>query len=236
MEKEEIRLAIELIMGMVILILLASTCEKAKELKEYQKVSHLNDLNLQKELKRVRDTLGRERVLYRIQEVALADLKQSTSNELENIKKELKALRLNPNKLHSTTIVETFTRDTVIVEVKDTIPVEAEKHDTPIAYGDKWIDLKGNVFFNKTADTWVVDSTKFSYTIKNKTSISYVFKKKLFKPQELHLVVMNENPYTTTNNVQTYVIKNKKKWHQQWWFNSLLSFGAGLTVGVLSTR
>jgi len=232
---KEISFMLNLLLSVLVLILLATNCEQSKRLSSVKNVSHLNDSLLQQEASRYRDTLGRERVKYKVQQITIEEMKMSTSKELLSIKEELRKMKLNPNKIHSTTIVQTSTVDTVTITIRDTLPCNSKEtsKEVPVAFSDKWIDLKGDISFSKTSIGWAIDSTAISYSIDNTVSVTYAYKNKFFKADELHLSVMHDNPSTSTERVQTYVIKNKKKWYQQWWFNSLISFSAGIATGAI---
>lgn len=230
--RDKISLIVNVILAILLIILLVHTCEQAKEL-SYAKNLVLVDSTLQKEVERYRDTLGRERVVYQVSQLGYNQLLMSNNDDLAAIKSELKRQGAKLNNLQSSTIIETHTIDTMQIHIQDTLPIAmldtVTKYISHFDFKDDWIDLKGSVNFKSAGDRWVIDGTDLMYKIENKQSISYYTKKPLFKPQQLYLTVMNTNPHTTTSNVQTYVIKQKRKWYEQWWFNQLVGCAVGAT-------
>lgn len=232
--QSKISLVINLVLAVLLIILLVYTCEQSKHLSYSNGNLTLVDSTLQKEVERYRDTLGRERVVYQVTQVGYNQLLMSNNEDLAAIKSELKRQGMKLNNLQSSTIIETHTIDTMQIHIQDTLPIAmldtVTKYISQFDFKDDWIDLKGNVNFRSAGNRWVIDGTDLMYKIENKQSISYSYGKKgLFKPQELFLTVMNTNPHTTTSNVQTYVIKQKRKWYEQWWFNQLVGCAVGAT-------
>ena len=92
-------------------------------------------------------------------------------------------------------------RDTTIINTTDTIKVQR------FDYLDEWLSMTG-----------VVDNESIlfdSLSINNKYSIEIGnVRKGLFKKEKVAFIT-NENPYSQTQQAQTFVLQEEKKWYQK---------------------
>lgn len=219
-------------LSIVVILLLVNTCSMQSRINDNLTVAVLQDSLLQKEVSRYRDSLNRERVQFQITEVTLEQLQTSQSEDLAEIKAELKRQGLSIKNTHSTTILRSTTIDTLNIISRDTIRCDSTQGSTFVStfdWADDFMQLEGETAFTFNGKDWVLGERRISYDLQNKTSINYTYQKKFLKPRELLLTVMNDNPNTTTNKVQTYIIKEKKKWYEHWLFHQTVGAVVGAT-------
>ena len=221
----------------IIILLLVNMCSLSNQLDDSRSNTILNDEELQKELSRYRDTLGRERVQYKIKQITIDQLQMSVSKDLKAIKEELELQGLKLKNSHSTTIVQTTTTDTLQIVSLDTIPCNTavgDRYASDFIFKDSFIDVKGITNFSFTGESWALEGHEIRYSLKNKMSINYTFSNKFFTPRELFLTVMNDNPNTRVGKVQTYTIKYRKKWYEHWVLHQLVgaTWGAAAMYGI----
>lgn len=51
-----------------------------------------------------------------------------------------------------------------------------------------------------------------------------------FKKKTYHFDVSNTNPYIQTTNMQTYVVKKQKSWHEKWYISGAIGIVGGLLI------
>jgi hypothetical protein len=179
---------------------------------------------------RVTDELGRETAKAKARQFTINDLKNSNTAEVAELKKEIG--RLN-KKFKNYTRVKITTTDTIKTILKDTflhIRRDTIRGDTVIIakrfdYKDKWLSLEG-IAFN--------DSLICQYYLKNDLSITHKLGGGFFKrDNNLYVTIKNNNPNTTTNQVQTFKIKERKRYPI---VTFITGAAAGFIAGFVATR
>jgi hypothetical protein len=153
--------------------------------------------NLQ--LKKTIDDKGRE--IANIQVVVL-DKDKKIQEQLKEINK-LKSLDVKVI-VDTKTIYDTMTialHDTTIVTKTDTIRYQK------FNFNDEWLILEGRVDNSKLFFDTLQVNNKYKIEIGEE-------KVGLFKKQK-KVYVINENPHTSTNDLQAFVLNDKKKWYQK---------------------
>ena len=196
--KDAIRSIASISLLCICLLLGVRSCELVKEASQ----STIDLLKLQQEnlqLKKTIDDKGRE--IANIQVVVL-DKDKKIQEQLKEINK-LKSLDVKVI-VDTKTIYDTMTialHDTTIVTKTDTIRYQK------FNFNDEWLILEGRVDNSKLfLDTLQVNN---KYKIEIGEEKVGLFKK------EKKVYVINENPHTSTNDLQAFVLNDKKKWYQK---------------------
>ena len=204
MEKKEkkysysIRTIASMLLLCVCLLLGVRSCELVKEASQ----STIDLLKLQQdklELKKTIDDKGRE--ISNIQVVVLEKDKK-IQEQLKEIKK-LKSLDVKVI-LDTKTVYDTMTialHDTTIITKTDTIKYQK------FNFNDDWLILNGKVSDSKL----IFDSLQ----VNNKYKIEIGDERVGLFKKEKKVYVINENPHTSTNDLQSFVLNDKKKWYQK---------------------
>jgi hypothetical protein len=204
MEKKEkkysysIRTIASMLLLCVCLLLGVRSCELVKEASQ----STIDLLKLQQdklELKKTIDDKGRE--ISNIQVVVLEKDKK-IQEQLKEIKK-LKSLDVKVI-LDTKTVYDTMTialHDTTIITKTDTIKYQK------FNFNDDWLILNGKVSDSKL----IFDSLQ----VNNKYKIEIGDERVGLFKKEKKVYVINENPHTSTNDLQSFVLSDKKKWYQK---------------------
>lgn len=196
--KDAIRSIASISLLCICLLLGVRSCELVKEASQ----STIDLLKLQQDnlqLKKVVDDKGRE--IANIQVVVL-DKDKQIQEQLKEIKK-LKSLDVKVI-VDTKTIYDTMTialHDTTIITKTDTI--KYQKFD----FDDEWLIIKGKVEKSKL----IFDSLQ----VNNKYKIEIGDEKVGLFKKEKKVYIINENPHTSTNDLQSFVLKDKKKWYQK---------------------
>jgi hypothetical protein len=174
------------------------SCELVKETSQ----STIDLLKLQQdklELKKTIDDKGRE--IANIQVVVLEKDKK-IQEQLKEINK-LKSLDVKVI-LDTKTVYDTLTialHDTVIISKTDTVKYKK------FNFNDDWLVIKGKVENSKL----IFDSLQ----VNNKYKIEIGDEKVGLFKKEKKVYVINENPHTSTSDLQSFVLNDKKKWYQK---------------------
>lgn len=175
-------------------------------------------------IKRWKDEANREHVLAEARQVSLQELKTSNDETIKKLRKEVSDLK----NLVSRIGIITTTSGTVGISVHDTIFVKdsSQVQAQTFGYSDKWLSFYGTII-NKELD--------LSYGIKNDLTIDTKWEReKFWKPKKLHLEIINNNPNTTVNRVQTiYVSSPPKKWYERVVVVAPITFAGGFIFGAL---
>jgi hypothetical protein len=196
--KDAIRSIASISLLCICLLLGVRSCELVKEASQ----STIDLLKLQQEnlqLKKTIDDKGRE--IANIQVVVL-DKDKKIQEQLKEINK-LKSLDVKVI-VDTKTIYDTMTialHDTTIVTKTDTIRYQK------FNFNDEWLILEGRVDNSKLFFDTLQVNNKYKIEIGEE-------KVGLFKKQK-KVYVINENPHTSTNDLQAFVLNDKKKWYQK---------------------
>lgn len=196
--KDAIRSIASISLLCICLLLGVRSCELVKEASQ----STIDLLKLQQEnlqLKKTIDDKGRE--IANIQVVVL-DKDKKIQEQLKEINK-LKSLDVKVI-VDTKTIYDTMTialHDTTIVTKTDTIRYQK------FNFNDEWLILEGRVDNSKLFFDTLQVNNKYKIEIGEE-------KVGLFKKQK-KVYVINENPHTSTNDLQAFVLNDKKKWFQK---------------------
>lgn len=151
------------------------------------------------------DLYGREIIRLRVERQAAA----AAVNNRDSV------IRAMSNaKTEAVVRVETKTVERVVVKTE-----VVSVGDTVKAYTGKWNDRwsVGDVWVNK-------DSIKATFYVFNQLGISVEKRRRLWKPDEAVVTVMNYNPHTVSVNESAFVVKERPK---RWWMWLL----SGVVVG-----
>lgn len=108
--------------------------------------------------------------------------------------------------------------DTVIVRENDTI------YNSTFSFSDKWLVMKGGIEREKIMfDSLVINN---AYNIE----LGQV-RKGLFGRESVAFI-RNENPYTSTTEAKSFVLKENKKWYQKDGFKIATSVILGILLGT----
>jgi hypothetical protein len=182
----------------VCLLLGVRSCELVKETSQ----STIDLLKLQQdklELKKTIDDKGRE--IANIQVIVL-DKDKKIQEQLKEINK-LKSLDTKVI-LDTKTIYDTLTialHDTTVISKTDTVKYKK------FNFNDDWLVIKGKVENSKL----IFDSLQ----VNNKYKIEIGDEKVGLFKKEKKVYVINENPHTSTSDLQSFVLNDKKKWYQK---------------------
>jgi hypothetical protein len=91
--------------------------------------------------------------------------------------------------------------DTTIISKTDTIKYQK------FNFNDDWLVIKGKIDNSKL----IFDSLQ----VNNKYKIEIGDERVGLFKKEKKVYVINENPHTSTNDLQSFVLKDKKKWYQK---------------------
>ena len=203
----------------ILILLLNRSCRKNERFDNMQNIySAINDT-----LVKTRNELGQE---VASKQALFGDI--TTFKRMIGVKDStVLALQKLVNKhTHTATILNTTSTihtagatDTIVL--RDTVHIN---DSTTIVYPEykkiftnKW--YWANVSSNK-------DSTILKFQVFNEFDIIHEWKRSsIFKQKSLLIQVTNKNPYTETNNIQSFVVKQKKS-------NKLLIFAGGITIGI----
>jgi len=134
---------------------------------------------------------------------------------------ELKSLS-SKVKIRNRTIYDTLEilmMDTIIIEKRDSLLTKKFR------FKDEWLVVDG--FLNR-------DVVKFdSLVVSNKFIIETGREKIGFLKYQRSVFVRNDNPHTITNELQSIVIEEKKKWHEKFGVNLLIGVGIGYIGGQM---
>lgn len=196
-------------------LLLLRTCNKKDHLKNFEDMYNAS----QDTLHTTRDVLGRE--------TASKAILYGDVDNLKKINKEL-AAQVNKNTISATIIRSStggvFTSTTTITRYdtvfkQDTLIVLYPEYHT--RYENQW----ENFDITATKDTFLVN-----YKVFNKFSIKQEWKRDgLFKPKKPIISVFNENPHTSSIDIQSFVLKENKP--KKW-----AIFGTGVLAGLVSYK
>jgi len=196
--KDSLRSIASMFLLCVCLLLGVRSCELVKEASQ----STIDLLKLQQdklELKKTIDDKGRE--ISNIQVVVL-----EKDNKIQEQLKEIKKLKSLDVKviLDTKTIYDTLTialHDTTIISKTDTIKYQK------FNFNDDWLVIKGKIDNSKL----IFDSLQ----VNNKYKIEIGDERVGLFKKEKKVYVINENPHTSTNDLQSFVLNDKKKWYQK---------------------
>lgn len=189
------------LLALVALLSFDSCKQRAEVRRTTQAVTTKNSI-----ISRVEDERGRESAKVRAREFTITQLKASRAAEVDSLKKEvgrLKGLKsfvkvyVNTTDTITTTVKDTFLHIRVDTITKDTVII-ARKFD----YYDNWLKLHGVI---------IQDSLIANYSVKNEYSITHRFGRGYyFNDNNIYITVKNNNPNTTTAQIQTFKIKERK--------------------------
>lgn len=144
------------------------------------------------------------------------------NRRIQNQLKEIRELK----RLDSKVVFRTRTKiDTLRVAVVDTLIIRENDtiYDSRFAFGDKWIAMKGSI----SKDSILFDSL----VVNNAYNVEIgVVRKGLFGKQNVAFI-RNENPYTSTTEAKSFVVKENKKWYQKDGFKVVASTIFGILLG-----
>jgi hypothetical protein len=147
------------------------------------------------EIERLEDEAGREKAKAEAAYVSLETFKELNRKEFDELKKEIGNMRrlLLTQRIGHTTAGSVITRvDTVY---RDSLASYA------FSYKDEWLHLQGSI----------TDSVAIDYQVRNELKITAYRKRdkwwKVWQAKKTFVNVVNLNPNTTTDSIQTYIVK-----------------------------
>lgn len=115
-----------------------------------------------------------------------------------------------------------YERDTIFIPYKEEIPY---KFNVPWNYKDKWLKTSG-ISTNEGVSL-------NSYVIENDISLAIGYTADAwYKPYYAKVRVLNSNPNVETTKINSYIVKNKKKFFEKSWF----LIGVGFMGGFLLSK
>lgn len=180
-------------------------------------------------INRYRDTLGRERVTAKARVFSLAQLAESQNEDVIKLRKEVKRLK----DFRARVVIRQVTKDSIVTVVNDSLVYDTVFIDGIILdtvyrvqnfnYSDKWLEFTGSI---------KNDSLRASYAVNNNTTVTHYWERVngRFKPKSLLLHIESDNPNTSTDRVQTFILEQPKK---KWYNNPAITFMSGLAGGFL---
>lgn len=183
----------------------------------------LKDSLLQRRVLDVRDSAGREISVYKVQTINMAQLLQSSSSENKKLKEDLKVAHANLKDVESSTTVASSTKDTARIRIDSFIYVkDTGIKKIPFFYSpDTFMTVTGISTFHVFDSGISLDSTQINVDIKNSCSITYYNESKFLRPEQIKLLIAQDNPHTITGKVQTYYLSPEKKWFQKVWIHAV---------------
>lgn len=191
------------------------SCKKNNEIEALQK--QLSESSIDNNfLSQERDNLGRQ--------ITSANQTIFKKNkDLESSLKEIQELKRLDSKIVFSNItsydtIQMRTVDTLIITVDDTLIAKKFKYD------DKWLYMNGLV-----QDTVIIFD---SLSISNKYKIEIGdFKKNFLSKKEKRVFIINENPHTDTQTIQSLTFVDEQKWYERGFWKFL---AGGLAVFVIT--
>jgi len=185
----------------VCIILLLRSCQYKKEVSEIQE--ELVSLSEQKQgIEKKYDEQGRELSSVKAIVVDKDRQIQKQLKEIDELKKLDTKIIFKTKTIYDTTIITLH--DTTIISKSDTIHFQKFNHN------EKWFKLKGRVLKKEL----IIDSL----SIENQFNIEIGDAKVGMFKREKRVYIKNENPYTSTSDIKSYVLQDKKKWYEKdWW-------------------
>lgn len=179
-------------------ILLFKGCQQNSAYKNAQgEIENL--LKDKKGLEIIKDEQGRE----------IADVRATVITRNRQIEKQLKEIKELKTLDVKIKLVNKTKYDTITVMLHDTSVVYKEQIviAKQVKFDDKWLKLSGYVYANELKLDSIVVQNKYTIELGDK-------KVGLFK-KEKTIYVKNENPHTTTTDMQSFVLKDERKWFEK---------------------
>jgi hypothetical protein len=198
----------------VCIILLLRSCQYKKEVADIQK--ELVSLSEEKQgIEKKYDEQGRE--LSSVKSIVVDKDRQIQKQlkEIEDLKKLDAKVIFRTKTIFDTTIITLH--DTTIISKSDTIHLQKFNHK------EKWFNIKGRVLKKEL----IIDSL----SIENQFNVEMGDAKVGMFKREKRVYIRNENPYTNTTDIKSYVLEDKKKWYEKdWWKIVGTAVGTALIV------
>jgi hypothetical protein len=153
----------------------------------------------------------------------IAETKNTVLTNSKEVQEQLKTFQ-ELKKIETKVVVKTKTvYDTLYVQTTDTVikTETAEVNAKVFNYDDKWLSFNG----------LINDSLKIeNLVVRNEYTIEQGVKKKgLFKKENV-VMLRNENPHAKTEQLQSFTIKDERKWLEK---NGWKAVSAALIVGLV---
>ncbi len=198
----------------------------------------LNDSLIQKKVLDIRDSSGRQIVKYDLVAIRANDLLLSQSNQIEQLKKDLKKAKLKD--VHSTVSIATETGGTIDIDLGDTLKTPVPGNDGKIDTSslsisvsdtmDRFVKVKGIAKFKPLVIGYVFTGLKLNYLIKDTLTVTHALESHLFRKSTMELLITDASPHATIKNVQSYYVDIEKKWYEKWWIHATVGFAAGAFI------
>jgi len=196
LNKTYLKYLVHTLLLLAVAVILLGKCTYDRNIDKYK--SQLNVSN--DVITKYRDDLGREVSEKRVVLAGYNILKTLNAEKDDRIAKLQDVVN---RKTETATIIRTETK---IIEVIKTDTFVIDNNGYPVykfTKKDKWVDIKGKAG---------VDSTQLNILVTNEYAITQEWKRRgLFKPKDLIVKVRNENPYTSTVELTSYKVKQKKQ-------------------------
>jgi predicted Holliday junction resolvase-like endonuclease len=199
MGAKRVMLIVVLVLFGVVYIQSQEIKKQANEKREAQSFTR----SLTSEIERVVDEKGRETAKAEAAHISLETLKALDRSQYDELRREIG----NMKRLLSHTKISTSTKGSVaakIETIRDTVGTDTlPSFISTFAYNDQWLKLNGRI----TADSLIVSN----YEVRNELSVTVVRKRdnrwKFWKPKKTYVTVVNSNPNTTTETLETIIVK-----------------------------
>jgi hypothetical protein len=177
------------------------TNELGIQIREKHEVASMY-VSAQREIVRERDAKGREKAKAEAAYVSLETFKELNRKQFDELKKEIGNMR----RLLSHQSISTSTKGSVAVKT-DTLYMalgtdSVSSYSRTFTYSDDWLTASGRI---------TADSLNFDYQVRNELKITAYRKRdtwwKVWQAKKTFVNVVNLNPNTTTDSIQTYIVK-----------------------------
>lgn len=161
--------------------------------------------SVEREVEKWRDEAGRSHARTETVSLLYDELLHSNNETIEELRKDVKSLKNFVSQIK----IDVSTRDSLIIATRDTTYVIGTDtiRSKSFSYEDKWLTVNGEL---------MRDSVKLNYTMRDNFKVTHEWMREgLFKPKELKLTVMSENPKSSLDNVQEIRVRpNPKVWYE----------------------
>jgi hypothetical protein len=209
-----------------------SSLQWAKSRKHYM----INDSTMQTKVKDIRDSAGREIVVYKVEAMRTNDLLGLATAQGQRLQSDLDKAKLKKKNVRSSVELDVNTEGSVSLEIGDSLLVKDDSGeiDTGLVVipfsdsTDEFLKLKGTADFHPIAKGFVFRGLKFDYGIKDTFTVTHVLTGSVFTGEGMNVMVTTANKHSTIENVKSIYVPVEKKWFEKWYIHA----GAGVVVGI----
>jgi len=199
----------------------------------------LNESKTQKKILDIRDSAGREIVVYSMESIQANSLLEQSTTQLQQLRSDLSKAHLKEKNVRSTVQLDVNTQGRTEIAVNDTLIAQkctdTGTLDTALVIvpfsdsTDRFMRIYGNASFQPIQAGFIFKGIGFDYKIKDTFTVTHVLTGGFFKKPGVSLMLTSANTHTSIDKVQSYYVVVEKKWFQKWYVQA----GAGMVAGFI---